>query len=113
MESKQTGRVVLILAILAVAVYAICPQPWKLFGPGPWSDKITLKPGIDMVGGTSLLYQIETPDGGYRAASGTRWPRPRRPRSKSGSTPTASRNYIWRPQGERPDRNSNPRVGQK
>ena len=70
MENRQTGRVIFILATLAIAIFFIVPQPQKLFQRLPWSEKLNLKPGIDMVGGTSLLYQIKEPEGGYHGQSG-------------------------------------------
>ena len=70
METKQTGRVIFILLVLVGALFSICPQPLRLFSSLPWSEKLNLKPGIDMVGGTSLLYQIKEPEDGYRGQSG-------------------------------------------
>ena len=96
MESKQTGRVILILAVLVAALFAICPQPWRLFR-APMSDVLNLKPGIDMVGGTSLLYQIETPDGGWRG-EGT-LAEAEVAALKRRIDPNGVKNYIWRPQG--------------
>src|SRR5580698_1570849 len=70
METKQTGRVIFILGVLLIALFSICPQPQKLFRNIPLSEKLNLKPGIDMVGGTSLLYQIKEPEGGYHGQAG-------------------------------------------
>jgi SecD/SecF fusion protein len=96
MESKQTGRVILILLVLVAALFAICPQPWRL-GRAPLSEVLNLKPGIDMVGGTSLLYQIEMPDGGWRG-EGT-LAEAEVAALKRRIDPNGVKNYIWRPQG--------------
>ena len=64
MEHKLSGRVTLILIVLAVGLIGIFP-PNRLFnGDIPWSKKHNLKPGIDISGGTSLLYEIKAPPGG-------------------------------------------------
>ena len=61
MEQNQLGRIIFIVILLLVAIFSIVPQPQKLFQHVPISEKLNLKPGIDMVGGTSLLYQIKEP----------------------------------------------------
>jgi len=48
MGKKPTGKLVLIILLVVVAA-------WTLYPP----DK-TLKPGIDLAGGTSLIYEIDT-----------------------------------------------------
>jgi SecD/SecF fusion protein len=85
MESKQTGRVIFILIALAGAV-------WSIFGLG-------LKPGIDMVGGTSLLYQIKAPPGGYQTSPGHTLAEDVMAALKKRVDPEGVKNYIWRPQG--------------
>src|SRR5687768_597343 len=63
MPQKYTGRIILIAAVVIVAVLAIFP-PGTLFKPGlTWGQRLNLKPGIDMVGGASLLYEIKLPEG--------------------------------------------------
>ncbi len=100
METKQTGRVIFILTVLiATACFSICPQPQRLFENRPWSERLHLKPGIDMVGGTSLLYQIKQPEGGYHASSGNTLAEDVMESLKKRVDPNGLRNLIWRPQG--------------
>src|SRR5437588_3876978 len=89
MPHKYTCRVVLVAAILLAAIWSIFPNG-DLRNPN-------LKPGIDMVGGTSLLYEIKQPPGGYHG-----------PKTlaeevmeslKKRVDPDGVRNLIWRPQG--------------
>jgi SecD/SecF fusion protein len=88
MPTNYTGRVITITVVLLAAIWAIFPS----LNP----KKPDLKPGIDMVGGTSLLYEIQPPEGGQYtenlaeqvAAS-----------LKKRVDPDGVRNLIWRPQG--------------
>jgi SecD/SecF fusion protein len=100
MESRQTGRVIFILAVLAAAFFFICPQPQRLFRQLPWSSRLNLKPGIDMVGGTSLLYQIKSPEGGYHSSAGHTLAEDVMESLKKRVDPNGLRNLIWRPQGQ-------------
>lgn len=98
MQAKQTKNVLFILAIIVLAVYFIVPQPQKLFSDLPWSQRLNLKPGIDMVGGTSLLYEIKPPPGGYHNNSQTLAEAVMESLKKR-VDPQGVRNLIWRPQG--------------
>ncbi len=89
MEQKFSGRVVLILFVLAVALWAIFPTG-NLWRPN-------LKPGIDMAGGTSLLYQIKEPEGGTPA--GENLAIKVMDALKKRVDPQGVRNLIWRPLG--------------
>lgn len=88
MPTNYSGRVITIVVVLLAALWAIFPS----FNP----KRPDLKPGIDMVGGTSLLYEIKPPEGGVYsenlaeqvAAS-----------LKKRVDPDGVRNLIWRPQG--------------
>jgi SecD/SecF fusion protein len=89
MPTNHFGRVTFIVAVLLCALWFIFPRG-NIFHPN-------LKPGIDMVGGTSLLYEIEPPEGGWTQAT---------PLSeavmqalKKRVDPDGRRNLIWRPQG--------------
>ncbi len=98
METKQTGRVILILCVLGAALFAICPHPGQLFKRDvPWSEALSLRPGIDMAGGTSLLYQVREPAGGYHG-NGT-LAEDETAALKRRVDPTGIKNLIWRPQG--------------
>ncbi|HSV15766.1 MAG TPA: protein translocase subunit SecD [Tepidisphaeraceae bacterium] len=100
MEQNQTGRVIFILAVLLAAVLSIVPQPLKLFRHDvPLGEKLNLKPGIDMVGGTSLLYQIKTPEGGFHGNNGQTLAEAVMESLKRRVDPNGVRNLIWRPQG--------------
>ena len=48
MNKNLTSKIILIIVLVAVGA-------WTLYPPG---DK--LKPGIDLAGGTSLIYEIDT-----------------------------------------------------
>jgi SecD/SecF fusion protein len=89
MPTNHFGRITLVVAVLLCALWFIFPQG-NIFHPN-------LKPGIDMVGGTSLLYEIEAPEGGWTQST---------PLSeavmealKKRVDPDGRRNLIWRPQG--------------
>jgi SecD/SecF fusion protein len=100
MESNQTGRVTLILAVLLAAAFAICPHPGKLFDHNlPWSEVTSLRPGIDMAGGTSLLYQIKQPAGGYRPQGNQTLSEAVSAALKKRIDPSGIKNLIWRPIG--------------
>jgi SecD/SecF fusion protein len=101
MSQNYSGRLALIVSIVLVALFAIfypsVAAPKKVaFNPNvPFLEKTSLKPGIDIVGGTSLLYEIKQPEG--------------RPISnlaeevmkalKKRVDPNGTLNLIWRPQG--------------
>ncbi len=102
MPTTYTSRVTLILVVLFAALWMIFPSPLKLLNPNiPFSEKKNaLKPGIDMVGGTSLLYEIKEPEGGYHGTRpATPSPKTSWTRLRSASIRTACGNLIWRPQG--------------
>jgi SecD/SecF fusion protein len=89
MPTNHFGRITIVVAVLLFSLWFIFPQG-NVLSPN-------LKPGIDMVGGTSLLYEIEPPEGG--------WTQPT-PLSeavmealKKRVDPDGRRNLIWRPQG--------------
>jgi len=98
MPQTYSGRVTVILLVLFGSLACIfSPVLEHLFHP---SEKITtylkLKPGIDMVGGTSLVYQIKTapgstykPDLAEKVAEAL----------KKRVDPNGVRNLVWRPEG--------------
>ena len=100
MSSQYSGRVTLIIAVILAALWAIFPAAPKVllkpFKPGvEYSFRPDLKPGIDMVGGTSLLYEIKPPEGGYTQDLAERV----MASLKKRVDPDGVRNLIWRPQG--------------
>src|SRR2546421_852565 len=105
MPTNYTGRVVLILLTLWAALSLIFPS---VPGSGFWvfhpTQKVSLspnlKPGIDMVGGTSLLYEIKQPEGGYHGQAGHTLAEDVMESLKKRVDPDGVRNLIWRPQGQ-------------
>jgi SecD/SecF fusion protein len=91
MPTHFTGRVTLILVVLLGAL-------WMIF-PGGNVLHPNLKPGIDMVGGTSLLYEIKVPPGGYSTIGGHTLAEDVMESLKKRVDPSGVRNLIWRPQG--------------
>jgi SecD/SecF fusion protein len=90
MPTTYTSRLLLIAAVLFVAIWSIFPGMFK------GQLRPDLKPGIDMVGGTSLLYEIKSQDGG--PATGDLAEQVMSALKKR-VDPDGQRNLIWRPQG--------------
>ena len=69
MSQNYSGRVALIVVVILAALTAIfapsigSPRKVAFNRNIPFLEKTALKPGIDMVGGTSLLYEIKQPEG--------------------------------------------------
>lgn len=62
MPTNLSGRFTLIFAVLLACLYILFP--YALFpAQGEARFKPNIRPGIDMVGGSSLLYQIKTAEG--------------------------------------------------
>src|SRR5688572_8471445 len=97
MEKKFTGRVLLILGVLLVFVFAGIFPATRLFNPNvPWNRKHALKPGLDISGGTSLLYEIQAAPG---TGSNPDLSRQVADALKRRVDPDGVRNLVWRPQG--------------
>jgi SecD/SecF fusion protein len=88
MPTRVSGRVTLIVAILLIAL-------WTIF-PSFDIRHLNLKPGIDMVGGTSLIYEIKPPPGGFH---GQNLAEAVISALKTRVDPLGNKNLIWRPQG--------------
>jgi SecD/SecF fusion protein len=101
MPSNISGRVLLIATVLYVALSLIFPSVppslfWFFHPKTEISLRPNLKPGIDMVGGTSLLYEIKTPAGSrYDPELANQV----MTSLKKRVDPEGVRNLIWRPQG--------------
>jgi SecD/SecF fusion protein len=101
MPTNYTGRVLLILFTLWVALSFIFPG---IPGSALWFADVkqhvtahpNLKPGIDMVGGTSLVYEIKPPEG---SNSNDNLAERVMESLKKRVDPDGVRNLIWRPQG--------------
>src|SRR5262245_2022862 len=89
MPTNISGRLTLICVVLLAALWAIFPGVFK------GVVKHDLKPGIDMVGGTSLLYEIKAPPG----AQTTQLADQVMEALKKRVDPLGQLNLIWRPQG--------------
>jgi SecD/SecF fusion protein len=97
MPQQYSGRITVIVFVVLAALWAIFPQPAKLFDSSiPFAQKHDLKPGIDMVGGTSLLYEIKKPEGATYAGE---LAQDVMQSLKKRVDPDGTRNLIWRPQG--------------
>src|SRR3954464_10127848 len=92
MPTNNASRFFLIAAILIVAAWCIYPGMFR------GHMQPDLHPGIDMVGGTSLLYEIKAPEGGT-AAVRTNLAEEVMNALKKRVDPDGVRNLIWRPQG--------------
>jgi SecD/SecF fusion protein len=89
MQHNISSRLLLIAVVLILAVYVLWPNPFKTLSPN-------LEQGLDMKGGVSLVYQIESAPGeapssdlSTRVLSAL----------KQRVDPTGVRNLVWRPQG--------------
>src|SRR2546423_5680773 len=91
MPTNYTPRFLIIGLILVAALWSIFPGAFK----GRFDAN--LKPGIDMVGGTSLLYEIKQPEGGGQASG--KLAEDVATALKKRVDPDGVRNLIWRPQG--------------
>jgi SecD/SecF fusion protein len=96
MPTSYSGRITLTITVLAIALLAIFWGPVSRFTNPNLSliQKTNLRPGIDMVGGVSLVYSIQAP------------PNPGQDLSeqvmealKKRVDPFGVRNLVWRPQG--------------
>ena len=96
MERNLSSRLTVILIVLLV------PVLFGIFGPNPL-DKLlgrsehlmNLKPGIDIQGGTRLVYEIKAPDGPVDAELSQRVA----DALKKRVDPDGVKNLVWRPQG--------------
>ena len=101
MPTNYLGRLLTIGAVVLLALWAIFPSlpvdPLRLLDPSvPFAQKHSLRPGIDMVGGTSLLYEIQVPEGADSTGLSTQV----MDALKRRVDPDGVRNLVWRPQGD-------------
>src|SRR3954469_11404369 len=99
MPTNYTGRVLLILGVLLVAVYCIIPFQSVFDRNLTFGQKLGLKPGIDMVGGVSLLYEIKPPEGATTPVQNEQVINTVMESLKKRVDPNGVMNLIWRPQG--------------
>jgi SecD/SecF fusion protein len=96
MPTNYSGRITLIFTVLIVALLAIFwGPPSRLFNPNlSLIQKTDLRPGIDMVGGVSLVYAIQAPANADPDLSEHVMDA-----LKKRVDPTGLRNLVWHPQG--------------
>ena len=98
MPQNYSGRVATILVVLIGSLACIfSPVLERLFHPHEHiTTYLNLKPGIDMVGGTSLVYQIKTAPGApYKANLAEEVAKALKKRVD----PNGVKNLVWRPEG--------------
>ncbi|MDB5292751.1 MAG: secD secF [Phycisphaerales bacterium] len=99
MSERNSFRLSVIAGVFLVALAIIfSPVIYKVFHPSSeLTSWVKLNPGIDMVGGTSLVYEIKKPEGGARDAGdlATKVAEVLKKRVD----PNGVKNLIWRPQG--------------
>src|SRR4051812_26643042 len=96
------GRLTAIIIVLFIGLFGIPFIGGGIFPIGrlldpkiPWNRKHDLKPGLDISGGISLLYEIKAPPGGADATLSEKVSEALKRRVD----PDGVRNLIWRPQG--------------
>src|SRR5215469_15405224 len=96
MPTTYSGRITLILTVLFGSLLAIFwGPPTRIFNPNLTPiQKTNLRPGIDMVGGVSLVYAIQAPNNSDPDLSEHVMEA-----LKKRVDPTGLRNLVWRPQG--------------
>src|SRR5689334_17928392 len=102
-HNKYSGRITVILVVLFISLFGLGPLwPGGIFpfdrlfnGEIPWSKKANLKPGIDIKGGISLLYEVQAPAGGAREGLAADVAESLKKRVD----PDGVKNLVWRPQG--------------
>src|SRR4051794_19712021 len=96
MEHRFGARTAVVLAVLFFGIAGIFWPFSRLLDPNlPFSRKHNLKPGIDISGGTSLIYEIKAPPGGATEGLSLSVAEALKKRVD----PDGVRNLIWRPQG--------------
>jgi len=105
MPQNYAGRVTTIIVVLLIGLFGIPGvqdgifSAKKFFNPSvPFNDKLNLKPGIDIAGGTSLLL-IKQPPGGWNDPNNS-LANVVMESLKKRVDPNGVRNLIWRPQGD-------------
>ncbi|HZL34984.1 MAG TPA: protein translocase subunit SecD [Tepidisphaeraceae bacterium] len=89
---------IIVSVLLAALAIVFSPVLNKLFHPKEELNSwVSLKPGIDMVGGTSLVYEIIKPEG-YRGDGNLATKVAEI--LKKRVDPTGTQNLVWRPQGD-------------
>ena len=100
MPTNYGSRITVILIVLLGSMLGIV-NIHKLFdADAPWSQKLNLKPGIDIAGGVSVLYEIKVPPGSSGImGSGQTLAEEVAAALKKRVDPQGVLNLVWRPQG--------------
>jgi SecD/SecF fusion protein len=98
MPTTYFSRVVIIVSALLISLFLIFGIPSaRLFDPNlSLIQKTNLKPGIDMVGGVRLIYEIQPPPG---QANNADLATEVMDALKRRVDPNGLRNLVWRPEG--------------
>jgi len=101
MPTKFSGRLTLIFVVLVVAVICIIPPDAMFNSKLSFWDRTEIKPGIDMVGGVSLIYKIKPPQekGGGLNTGASDLAEQVMEALKKRVDPNGVRNLVWRPIG--------------
>ena len=100
MPTDYKFRVALIFSVFIICLYCIIPFPGWFDRKLTFSEKLGLKPGIDMVGGTSLTYDIKPPEGGIPPQYQGRLAEKVMESLKKRVDPNGVMNLVWRPSGD-------------
>ena len=110
MPTNYSSRLTITALVLLCCIFGIpglgdgILKTGSLFSSVPWREKINLKPGIDIAGGTSLVYQIKGSENAAQsnraAASGMTMAEQMMAALKKRVDPNGLLNLVWRPQGE-------------
>ena len=103
-NQSHGSRVILILVLLYAGLFGVPGLADGIFAFRPFSKdeptiSLNLKPGIDIAGGTSLVYKIQKPEGYFDTGQGTLAEQVAAVLKKR-VDPLGTKNLIWRPQGD-------------
>ena len=111
MPTNYSSRLTITALVLLCCIFGIPGlgdgifKTGSLFSSVPWREKINLKPGIDIAGGTSLVYQIKGSENAAQnnrstVVSGMTMAEQMVAALKKRVDPNGLLNLVWRPQGE-------------
>ena len=100
MPTNYGSRITVILIVLLGSILGIVNTKKLFDADAPWSQKLNLKPGIDIAGGVSVLYEIKVPPGSSGVmANGQTLAEEVAAALKKRVDPQGVLNLVWRPQG--------------
>jgi len=95
MPTNYSGRITLIVTLFLLALICIFPHPSYIFDSNRSAiQRTSIRPGIDMVGGVSLIYQVQ----GTGGAVTPQLLEQTMDSLKRRVDPNGVRNLVWRPQ---------------